>query len=57
MNQKLQEIAEKLDFIRLTQERPSVISLLDRDAVVLAVSLPPELPPSIAVGERMDDHT
>lgn len=57
MNQKLQEIAEKLDFIRLTQERPSVISLLDRDAVVLAVSLPPELPPSIAVGERMDDPT
>lgn len=59
MNEKLQSILDNLDLIRQLNsgEEEVVVSLLDRDGIVLGCSAPASIPQSVAVGERFNDPT
>ncbi len=57
MNDKLKNIADNVDTIRLLGDKDSMISVMDRDGVVVAASMPESIPPQMEVGERFDDPT
>ncbi|MCR4803095.1 MAG: hypothetical protein K5895_08845 [Lachnospiraceae bacterium] len=55
MHETLEKLLEQLDYIRMTQERPTVISLMDTENTVLGISASPGQPTPIKVGDKLDD--
>ena len=57
MNEKLEEIIKYLDFIRLTQERESIVSVIEKDGITRGYSIPENIPPAVKIGEKFVDPT
>jgi hypothetical protein len=57
MNEKLQDIIENLDMIRLLSDRDVVVSVIDREGIVQGVSMPPSIPPMVELGSVFHDPT
>lgn len=57
MNDKLQEIIDNLEVIRLLGDRDTVVSVIDRDGIIRGFSMPPSIPPSLEVGSKFIDPT
>ena len=57
MSEKLEDIIKYLDYIRLTQERESIVTVIDKDGITRGYSSPEHIPPAVAVGEKFGDPT
>lgn len=55
MSEKLQNIVDNLDIIRQLLDKDLIISVMDRDKVVLGFSLPEGIPPQFEVGSVFED--
>lgn len=57
MNEKLQEVVDNVDVIRLLSDRDIVVSVMDRDGIVQGFSMPPSIPPTVELGSKFMDPT
>ncbi len=57
MNEKLKNIADNVDIIRMLGDKDTMISVMDKDGVVVAFSMPESIPPQMGVGDRFEDPT
>jgi len=57
MNEKLQEVVNNVELIRLLSERDTVVSVMDRDGIVQGCSVPSSIPPAVEVGSKFMDPT
>jgi len=57
MNEKLQVMVEQLDAIRLLNDGDFIVSAIDREGVVVGYSLPDNIEPVSAVGDKFEDPT
>lgn len=57
MNEKLENIIKYLDYVRLTQERESIVTVIDKDGITRGYSIPEHIPPAVSVGEKFVDPT
>lgn len=57
MNPKLLEIVNNIDSIRLLFDAGAMVSVLDKDSICCAYSMPDGVIPQLKVGDPMDDPT
>lgn len=57
MNEKLENIIKYLDYVRLTQERESIVTVIDKEGITRGYSIPEHIPPAVSVGDKFIDPT